>query len=160
MNVTDIAKQLTTTSQTIRNWLDEFGEHINSDEIQRETYGNDSFIVLATIAELRNGSGPYGPKKQGYKRIHELLEDGYRTEKLDAYVMPVDLIPLKTAIDSSKITAELQIVTSERDRLLSENEQQREHIAQLNARINKLERELGRAEGKLETLKSQPPPPI
>ena len=150
MRTGDIAKQFEVTTQTVRNWLNEFSEYFDPKEARQANIGQDGFIVLATIAQLSKAG-------KGYADIHEQLKSGYRADELEAYTQPIDLIPLQVAADNSRVYAELEIIKAERDKLLELLEKSDREKGDLQSKVDELQKEIreltdraARAEGRLE----------
>jgi DNA-binding transcriptional MerR regulator len=168
MKTGELAKQFDVSYQTVRNWIHEFSEYLSDDAkaltARQHTIRQDDFVILATVNELSQRQG------LNYAEIRERLKDGYRTDELEAYIMPMDMVPLQHAVDASKIAAQLDIIKAERDRLaemLDEEKlahQQTRHeletrlgakVDSLQDEIKQLQREIGRLEGELEYRRKQ-----
>lgn len=145
MTTGDAAKQLDVSQQTIRNWLKQFDGYFEDAGTLHNNITQDGFILLATISELSKG----GLK---YDDIRQQLRNGYRTENLEQYALPNDVVAIKEAITNAEFLAkaaadrrELQIAQQEITRLsallqnaLDQNKEQAEEIKRLNEEVKSL----------------------
>jgi DNA-binding transcriptional MerR regulator len=148
------------TEQTIRSWAEEFSRHLsvlaNPGNRRTRQFSHEDMSVLALIAEH---------KKRGtsFADIHAALENGERGEFPDEmalmltpdedYRLSVEIEYLKRQVD------ELRRQRDEAQKLAAELDHLRIENARLLAKIEALEREigkaqeLGRAQGELAALR-------
>lgn len=161
MRATELARQFDRSLQTIRNWIVKFDRHLKISSA-KESIDQQDFIVLATIHQL-------SLERKTYDEIHTALDNGELIEDTSAYVTPLEMIPLQTAIDGGKLVTELEIIKAERDALAEQlqdatnraarYEQERDaskaEMQDLLREIAELKERLGRAEMEAEMLRKQ-----
>ena len=152
----EVAKRINVHSNTVRNWSSEYAAFLSADAVgagsgSRRRFTEHDAVILATIADLR--AKGYTPTQ-----VTEALQSGRVVDVLPNLPTPeeeearrdVALVPvaqLERALDEvRRIRDELERVTAERDRALERGETK---TAELNATINELQAELGRAQGTL-----------
>jgi|GEM_PF-5292512 len=131
----DVVRQLGINRDAISRWMRHFKDFMSPQEGRNYRITNDDFVVLATIKELSD-------KNLRLDDIYTKLSDGYRVKELDAYVLPIDMIPLKQAVDATNIKAELEILTNERDRLLDMVQDLQANLDMQTAKMEELQNKL------------------
>jgi DNA-binding transcriptional MerR regulator len=161
----DLARLFGVSSEAIRQWTEVFAEFL-SDEAQAKNtrqrlYNDTDVLVLATVAR-------YSADGLSRAHIREKLTNGERVEHpgIANYGVDTRMVPaaaVEQLVDATELRIELEQVKAERDKLLemldNERTQGRERDTQLRNEIKllqdqvvQLQRELGRAEGRLEEI--------
>lgn len=167
MKTSDLVRQFGVSETTIRRWTATF-EHYLSDLATKKDgharqFTSNDFLVLATIHCLTK-------EGHSFAEVHGKLKSGYRIEDTGAATAGYEdgrLVPAAVVdqiIDAAQIRVELEQVKGHRDRLLEllQKAQEKEELTQkevkeLRDRIEQLQRDLGRAEGRLEELTKRAP---
>jgi len=162
MKTGDLVRQFGVSSKTINRWVEEFEEYLSESArkvgTRQSVFNSDDFLVLATVHELSAGG-------LNFKGIHDRLAEGYRVDDTRASTVgyedgrTVPAAAVEQLVDAAEIRAALERVTSERDKLLEmleterdEHRRAREDLKELQTQVVQLQRELGRAEGRLEEI--------
>jgi DNA-binding transcriptional MerR regulator len=161
----DLARLFGVSSEAIRQWTEVFAEFLSDDaqakNMRQRLYNETDVLVLATVAR-------YSADGLSRAHIREKLAAGDRVEHpgIANYGVDTRMVPaaaVKQLVDATELRIELEQIKAERDKLIemldSERTQSRERDIQLRAEIKnlqdqvvQLQRELGRAEGRLEEI--------
>lgn len=141
----DLVKKFGVSDQTIRRWSTEFSDYLSPNQGRHRTYTADDYIVMATIYYLYSQEGL---KTDG---IHKQLSKGFRVDVEDiadigygdGRMVPAAVV--EQVIDSSEMRAELELLRSERDRLI-------ESLGREQEKNSRLESKLEEATAKIEAL--------
>jgi DNA-binding transcriptional MerR regulator len=152
----EVSKRIGVHGNTVRNWSSEYADFLTPEAVgsgsgSRRRFTDQDALVLATIADLR---------AKGFTReqVIAALQAGRLKDSLPNLPAPeeeaarrdVALVPvaqLQRALDEvQRVRDELDRVIAERDRALERGDKV---SAELNAHINELKAELGRAQGQL-----------
>lgn len=166
MKTGDLAKLFGVSQTTVTRWISEFSTYLTPAAqkigVSQRSYTEDDILVLATIAKLSI------EENLGLREIEERLKSGFRVEHpgvanfgVDHRVVPAQVV--EQIVDATEIRVALERITYERDRLLdtirymetSNREQlsrKDEEIKNLREQLALLQRELGRAEGRLDEI--------
>lgn len=147
----EVAKLLGVDSSTIRRYTLEYGRFLSKKAGAVRTYTADDYAVIATIRTLY---------QDGYsgREIVAKLDDGFRVDTKDMSVVGLldsRVIPVTVAeqmVDASGIRSELENLRAERDRLVEAMHSKDEKIEKLQAEVIRLNRELGKLEGRLSSV--------
>lgn len=156
MKTGDIARYFGVSERAVQRWVKEFEKYLTPSNTRHRVYSDDDMRVLAVVAK-------YSHESKTYDEIRERLEAGERVESEDLtplYGSDTRMIPaaaLEATLDATEIRVELESVKLERDRLIedleaerSAHDQTRQKVEELQNQLAALQRELGRAEGRLE----------
>lgn len=160
MKTGDLTRLFGVSNTTIKNWIDRFpaffSENAHAKNQRQRNFTEEDVLLLATIAQLSQ------QEHLTYEQVEDRLKSGYRVDNpgVANYGVDTRLIPaaaVEQLIDSSEIKIELERTKSELNRaleLLTEERQRNtekdKRIEELQDKIQLLQRELGRAEGRLE----------
>jgi len=162
MKTPDLARYLGVSSNTIRNWTNEFKDYLSNAatnvNARQRIYNDRDVLVIGTIAQL-SGAG------STYSEVHSKLSNGYRIESLENVAGGIDtrVIPaaaVEQMIDATEVRLELERVSAERDKLLDMvqglqtqlQEEQERFKAELEAARNEKTEELTKRQEQVETL--------
>ena len=164
MKTGDLAKLFGVSDKTIRQWATEFSSFFSESKTKIRTYTEEDIVILATIAK-------YSHRGESYTTIRDRLESGERVDKPSEVTYGADMRMVPAAaveqmIDATEIRMQLERMTVERDKLLEllqdrdgviKNkeltiEQLYAQVDQLRNELTKLNREIGRLEGRLEEI--------
>jgi DNA-binding transcriptional MerR regulator len=152
----EVSKRIGVHGNTVRNWSSEYADFLSPTAVgtgsgSRRTFSEQDAIVLATIADLRGKGFTREQVIEALKagRLKAVLPNLPTPEEEEARrdVALVPVAQLQRALDEvQRVREELEQVRAERDRAIERGDKV---STELNARINELERALGRAEGRI-----------
>lgn len=154
MKTGEVADRLGVSTQTVRNWKEEWREYLsphllNSGSGQPLIFYERDVRVLATVAAC---------KEQQFttEDIKRVLEDEANWVDVPPLPSPaeeaarasVQLVPL------SEYRREIRALTDERDRLAEERDKARQKLEEAQGRIEELKETVGKLTGELETRRA------
>lgn len=150
---TSVARQLSVSPNSIRNWCIEYGEFL-SDTARRKSrrqLNEDDVLVLATVENMRQAGMPHSGIKLE-------LRNGVRVES----VPPAPTREADTARNQIQLVAKNDLdhaleresaLMKQLDTALSERDAYQVSSEQANTRILELERDLGELRGEIKVLR-------
>lgn len=156
MKTGKVAKSFGIDPKTVLNWTDhplfrKFFTHEalgDADHTQRD-FNESDLMVLNTIRSER-------ARNTDWEDIAKILEGGYREDELPPTAMLVETTaPIAQYGRIVALTAERDSALAEVNRLKEEAKQKDTVLEQLQREIQKLNREIGKLEGKMEYLKER-----
>jgi DNA-binding transcriptional MerR regulator len=164
MTTGEVTKRLGVHANTIRLWADEYSRFLSPGALgqspnNRREYTDDDLRVLATIHEKRSKGLPHD-------QIEGILLTGQRVDTLPAAPTPAEVearksVALVLRSDYEHALDQVQMLQTDIARLTDERNaalmaRDRDTVA-LNQQIADLRAELGRAQGRLESIDKERP---
>lgn len=165
----DLVKQFGISNQTVRRWVEQFGDYLSDDaravNAKQSVFNADDFLVMATIKKLST-------EGLSLSAIADRLAEGYRVEDISAATVGYEdgrMVPaavVEQVVDAAGVRVELEVIKAERDKLLELLEQTQQRLDEtsdqwrrekdeLQKQIAELQRALGQAEGELNLRRDQ-----
>jgi len=165
MKTGDIVKLLGVSDTTIRRWIKEFeplfSDHARQADSKHRSFTASDYLILATVKTLSHDNLPLA-------EIRKRLNEGYRVEDTSAATAGYEdgrMVPaaaVEQIIDASAIRAELDSTRMQLEYIRGELEKRDQQLVDRDTRIQELmqknadlERQLGKAEGRLEEIERQ-----
>ena len=160
----DVQTLFSVSAETVRKWSEEFSEYLSPlatpGHGRHRIFSSDDLHVFALIAELKN-------KGMTYADIGGALANGQRGEIPEG--SPERGLTLRSALELDYAQRQILALSTERDELQSEvqslreenirlktqlesSDKQSEEMGGLRQQIADLNRQIGRLEGKLESI--------
>lgn len=158
MKTGELAKRLFQSPSNIRTWADQYGKYLSPQgrgaaSGSARNFNPDDQIVMATVAHLRQLG-------RSHDEILAELEEGWRVDEIPGEPTPakqreIDDKALVPAGQLRVIQEQVNFLQEERARLLEMVAKERGRTDQHVEEIRRLERELGRAQGRIEELEKR-----
>ena len=158
-STSQVAKRFGVADQTIKNWAAEFAAHLSPtatpESGKRRAFTAEDVAIMALVHEMvgrgRDTNAAHAALQAGQRGASNALTMATDGDNLIATQRERDMlqgavIELRSMLDSVKSDAQLQIERTQ--------QQAQEQADKLNARIIELERQIARAEMKLELYES------
>lgn len=142
-----MANILDVSRETIRAWSYEFVDYLSEDakpgEGQRRHYDNDDVRVLALVAQMKQ-------KRQPYAEIHVALAAGERADPPEGASALTSDTDKKTIMLLEQEITSLKEQVDQMQRDVAQASLLREQLEEARGEIARLNREIGKLEGRLE----------
>lgn len=142
-----MANILDVSRETIRAWSYEFVDYLSEEakpgEGQRRHYNDDDVRVLALVAQLKQ-------RRQPYAEIHVALAAGERADPPEGASALTSDTDKKKIISLEQEIVQLQEQVQGMQRDVAQADLLREQLEEARAEISRLNREIGKLEGRLE----------
>ena len=154
-----VAKRFTVADQTVKNWAAEFASYLSPTATpeagKRRAFTAEDVAILALVHELvgrgRDTAAAHAALQAGQRGAVKAITvandaDALITVQRERDMAQGALIELRSMLDTIKVEAQQQVERTQ--------QQAQEQADRLNARIIELERQLARADMKIELLES------